>query len=310
MKKLALLLFCAGLAPALLLAQGTAPSSSAAPAAGGLRYTIAVTKFENHAKYGGAFGLADCWGAVLTDSLQKSGHFIVIAESDMRSAAMGEQDFARSGRAATGDKAPVTGVMTPAQLLVKGEITHFQDGTESTGGNVGIAGISLGLAGSTAEVNAVIYIVDSSTGQVVASKQVVGTCKSSGVKVGFANSKWSGDVNQVKNTNAGKAIAAAIDQAVAFCTAQLPSLHWSGEVILVKGPQVYINRGEREGVAVGEQFKVGMSEIVRDPGTGEVLDVNFTQVAQIKVDAVKEKVAICSVISGSNVDKGMSVAPL
>jgi len=290
-----------------VLARG---DNDAAPAAGGLRYSITVTKFENHAHYGGNFALADCWGAVLTDSLQQTGHFIVIAESDMRSAAMGEQDFAHSGRAATGDKAPVTGVMTPAQILVKGEITHFQDGTSSGGGGIGIAGISLGVANSTAEVNAIIYMVDASTGQVLASKQVTGTVKSSGIKVGVSNSKWNGDVSQVKTTNAGKAISAAIDEAVAFCTAQIPHLHWTGDVILVKDTQVYINRGSREGVAQGQVFKVGSAETLRDPGTGEVLDVSFTEKAQIKVESVKEKLSICTIISGTGIEKGMNVSPL
>jgi curli biogenesis system outer membrane secretion channel CsgG len=291
-----------------LLARAQEPAS--APATGGLRYTIAVVKFENHAKYAGPLALADCWGAVLTDSLQQSGHFIVLGENDMRTAAMGEQDMAKTGRMATGDKTPITGVMTPAQLLVKGEITHFQDGTQGSAGNFGIAGVNLGVSGSTAEVNAVITIIDSSTGQVVASKQVTGVAKSSGLKLGFANAKWNGDVGQFKSTNVGKALSAAIDEAVSFCTAQIPHLHWSGDVILVKDSHVYINRGEREGVAKGQVFNVGVAETLRDPGTGEVLDVNFTTMGQIRVENVKEKVSICSVVSGTGIEKGMNVSPL
>lgn len=309
MKKLHLTFFAA-LLPALALAdQPAAPGAAAAPATGNLRYSIAVTKFENHAKYTGSLELADCWGAVLTDSLQRSGHFIVIAESDMRNAAMQEQDFARSGRAATGDKAPVTGVMTPAQLLVKGEITHFQDGTESNGGGIGFGGIKLGLNNSTAEINVLIYVVDASTGQVVASHPVVGKAKSGGVTLGFSNSKWNGDLSQLKSTNVGKAMEQAVDDAVAFCSAQIPSLHWSGAVILVNGAHVYINRGEREGVMTGEVFKVGSSQALRDPGTGELLDTTFTEAGKIRVDTVKEKVAICSILSGDGIIPGMSVSP-
>ena len=306
MKLLLVPFLVAAALPAAAPAQDAAP----APAAGGLRYTIAVTKFENHAKYTGEFPLADCWAAVLTDSLQHSGHFIVLGESDMRAAALGEQDFARSGRAATGDKAPATGAMTPAQLLVKGEITHFQDGTQASNGDIGFGGISLNLTHSTAEINAVIYIVDASTGQVVASKQVTGKAKSSGVKVGVTNEKWNGDLGQLKSTNVGKAVGAAIDEAVAFCIEQLPHLHWSGEVILVKDGQIFINRGQREGVTAGEVFKVGASQVLRDPGTGEVLDVDFSQVGEIRVTSVKEKISICSLVSGTNPQPGMSVAPL
>jgi hypothetical protein len=197
--------------------------------------------------------------------------------------------------------------MTPAQLLVKGEITHFEDGTSGGGGGFGFGGVRLGIKTSTAEINAMIYVVDSSTGQVVASKKVVAEAKSSGMAVGFTNRDWSGDMSGFKKTNVGKAVEDAIDQAVEFCSAQLPSLHWSGNVILVKAPQVYINRGQREGVPQGAIFKVGTAEALRDPGTGELLDVSFTEKARIQVDSVKDKISICSIVSGSGIEVGMSV---
>jgi curli biogenesis system outer membrane secretion channel CsgG len=303
MKKLAALAACT------LLCLLPARADDKPSAAGNLRYTIAVTKFENHAGYSGQFNLSDTFGAVLTDSLQNTGRFIVIAESDMRGAAMTEQDFAASGRTAGGDKKPVTGNMTPAQLLVKGEITGFQDGTQGGGGGIGFGGIRLGASGSQAEINALIYIVDSTTGQVKASKKVVGVAKSSGLSVGFTNRDFSGDLGGFKKTNVGKAVEAAIDEAVAFCISQLDSLPWTGNVILVKGTQVYFNRGSREGVTVGQIFKVGSSEVLRDPGTGEVLDNSFTEKGQIKVETVKEKVSICSIIAGTGLEQGMAVAP-
>ena len=307
MKRFAVLAATAALC---LLSARAEDKAASAPAKGGLRYTITVTKFENHANYEGQFALADTFGAVMTDSLQNTGRFIVIAESDMRQAAMGEQDFAASGRTAGGDKAPVKGNMTPAQLLVKGEITNFQDGTEGGGGGIGFAGIRVGASGRVAEINAVVYIVDSTTGQVKASKKVVGQVKSSGLSVGLSRGGFNGDIGGFKKTNVGKAMEAAIDQAVSFCMSQLDSMPWTGNVILVKGSQVYFNRGEREGVTVGQVFKVGSAEVLRDPGTGEVLDNSFTEKAKIRVDSVKEKVSICSLVSGSGIEQGMSVSPV
>lgn len=302
MKSLALLAVTSALAILPLRAEDT-------PAKGGLRYTITVTKFENRANWGSRWALADNFGAVLTDSLQQTGRFIVVAESDMRQAAMGEQDFAASGRAAGGDKAPTMGNMTPAQLLVKGEITNFTDGTEGGGGGFGYGGVRIGGKSSSAEINAVIYIVDSTTGQVKASKKVVGTVKSSGLSVGLTNRNFSGDIGGFKKTNVGKAVEAAIDEAVAFCIQQLEGIPWTGNVILVKGNQVYFNRGSREGVTAGQVFKVGTSEVLRDPGTGEVLDNSFTEKAEVRVETVKEKVAICSVVSGTGIERGMAVSP-
>jgi curli biogenesis system outer membrane secretion channel CsgG len=304
MKKIALMAFAFSLVQTVALRADDAP----VPAAGGLRYSVEVSKFENHANYSGPFQLSDTWGSMLTDSLQQTGHFIVLGEADMRDAAMKEQDFAASGRTAGGDKTPVKGEMTPAQLLVKGEITNFQTTSGSHQG-IGFGGFNISGGGDTAEINAVIYIVDSTTGQVVASKKVLGTAKSSGLSVGFSNRDWSGDMGGFKKTNVGTAMEQAIDEAVAFLVTQLPSLHWSGNVVLVNGPHVYINRGTREGVAVGQVFKVGTSDILRDPATGETLDVAFTEKGQIRADTVKEKISICSVISGTGLENGMAVAP-
>ena len=87
------------------LALVLAAASASAGQSGGLRYSITVSKFENRA---GAEGqaFAATFGAVLTDSLQKTGRFIVLGEKDMRIEAIGEQDFGASGRVAGGKKTP------------------------------------------------------------------------------------------------------------------------------------------------------------------------------------------------------------
>ena len=110
-----------------LLALLSAPPLAAE--SGGLRYTITVTEFENRAGWHGHWDIGNAWGTVLTDLLNQSGRFIVLGESDMRGAALDEQDFVASGRTAQGRKAPVTGQMTPAQILTKGAITHVQHDT-------------------------------------------------------------------------------------------------------------------------------------------------------------------------------------
>ena len=285
------------------------PSATAQEATGGLRYTITVSKFENRAGWHGMWDIGDAWGTVLTDMLNQSGKFIVLGETDMRQEALNEQDFAASGRTAGGAKAPVTGQMTPAQLLVKGAITHVQDGTKKGGGGVRIHGFRIGGKGGQGEVNATIYIVDSTTGQVLASKSVVGTSKQKGMSIGYSTGSWGAAFGGEKNDNVGLAIQAACDQAVQFLISQLPNLPWTGTVVLAKPGKIYINRGSREGIQPGQTFTVGDVEILRDPDTGEVLDESMTTIATIKADTVKEKISICSVISGdgASIEKGMTV---
>jgi len=153
-------------------------------------------------------------------------------------------------------------------------------------------------------------VIDASTGQVVASQKTVGQAKSTSTALTFTDKNYGTDLTSFKNTNMGKAVEKAIDDAVTFITAQIPKLHWSGAVILLKDGQVYINRGEREGVAVGQEFKVGTSEILRDPATGETLEVLFTQKGTIKTETVREKISLCTIISGEGIAPSMAIAPL
>lgn len=279
--------------------------------AGGLRYSITVSKFENRAGWHGQWDIGDAWGTVLTDMLNQTGKFIVLGETDMRYEAMGEQDLAASGRTAGGGKAPETGQLTPAQLLVKGAITHVQDDTGGAGGGIRIKGIKVGGKGGKGEVNATIYVVDSTTGQVLASTNVVGVSTNKGALVGYSSSDWGASFGGHKNDNVGLAVQDACAEAVEFIAGQLPNVQWTGSVVFVKDGKVYINRGSREGVAVGQAFRVGQVEVIRDPDTGEVLDEDMSEIGQIRAVEVKEKLSICEVTSGNaaNLGKGMAIHP-
>lgn len=277
--------------------------------AGGMRYTITVTKFENQAGWHGQWDLGDAWGAVMTDILNQTGRFIVLGETDMRNEALAEQDFAASGHTAGGSKAPVTGQMTPAQLLVKGAITHVQTSTTGGGGGIRIERFRIGGSKDKAEINAVMYLVDSTTGQVLASTRVTGEAGRKGARFGYSGRDFGSDVAAFKKDNVGKAVEDAVSQGVDWLIEQLPGVPWTGSVALVRDGQVYVNRGTREGVSSGQVFVVGEEDVIRDPDTGEVLDRMVNEVAQLRVVEAREKLSICEISSGDagRIQKGMSV---
>lgn len=284
---------------------------SAAAFAGGsnLRYSIQVTKFENKANWRGQWELGHAWGTIFTDQLVQSGRFIVLGEADMRGAAMQEQDLAASGRMAGGKKAPKMGRMTPAQLLVKGAITHVQE-TKGTGGGFGFKGITVGGDAGSAEINVTIYLVDTSTGQVKASKTVIGKSGRRGISLGYHGSKLgglTGDLGGFEKDNMGKATMDACNQALEFLVAQLDTIPWSGSVALAKPDRLIVNRGARDGVAVGMRFDVGKVEEVVDEDTGEVIDSSMTKLGTVSVTEVKEKVSYTTPLAGA--EKGMGVHP-
>lgn len=295
------------------LPAGSADSPVSIPAPkGNLKYTITVSKFKNEAGWSGRWNVGDGFTTIMTDSLQQSGWFVVLGDKGMRNEAMAEQDLGASGRTAKGKKTAKIGYMTPAQLLVRGSITHVESKKAGSGGGLSFKGISVGGSKGKAEINMTMYVVDSETGQVKASTKVVGSSKSSGMKFGYHGSALGGlrgNMGGFKSDNVGKACEDAVAKGIIFLIQQLENIPWEGTVISESRGKIMINRGTREGVAVGDKFDVGKSTTVRDPDTGEVLDVDVEKIASLQVTKVKEKIATCKTVSGKGVEKGMTVMP-
>ncbi len=280
------------------------------PPKGNLRYTIMVEEFINDAGWSGKYNIGDGMTTAMTNILNKSGWFVVLGDKAMRDAAMNEQDFAASGRAATGKKAPKMGRITTAQLLVKGSITHVQE-TGSKAGKLNFMGVSLGGSGGDAEINITIYLVDTTTGQVMASKDIIGNSGSSGYSLGYSGSDLgglTGGFGGENKDNVQKAIEDATGQITNYLISQLEDVQWEATLIMAKKSKIIMNRGERDGVIVGKVFNVGEIEDLIDPDTGELLDSEMTIVGTVEVTKVKKKIAYCKALSGGDsMSKGMSV---
>lgn len=287
------------------------PGRKAAGQARDLRYSVMVAKFENRSNWSGQSELGSAWGAVLTDQLNQTGRFVVVAESDMREEAMAEQARVATGATAQGQRAPTRGQMTPVQLLVKGVITHFQHQVSSKKGGFNVGGFGMRNRKETAEINVTLRMVDSTTGMVAASKSVVGSSTDKKKSFRFSGGDLKVDQEFVKNDNIKTALTNAVGEAIDWMTGQLDRIPWRGSVVLVRGDQIYIDRGAREGVTEGLSFSVGESEIIRSPGTGEVLDEIITERARIQAVRVRDKVSICKVTAGdaSTIYEGMGITP-
>jgi hypothetical protein len=226
---------------------------------------------------------------------------------------MKEQDVAASGRTAGGKKAPKTGRMTPAQLLVRGSITHVQDTTTAGSGGINFRGVNIGGSSGTAEINITVYLVDSETGQVKASTKVVGKSGRKGLSLGYSGSLLGGlggNLAGMKNDNVGKACEDAVRQCVDYLTQQVASIPWEGTIMMATPEKIIMNRGTREGVAVGSRFDVGQAEELVDNDTGEVLDTEMTKAGTVEVTEAKEKISYLKAITGADkIQKGMTVHP-
>lgn len=271
--------------------------ASASEARGGLRFTIVVDKFEN--KSGSDRLIGDEWATQLTSALHESGHFIVVAQDDMQLNALKEQLRGLSGVTTQGRKTAARGQMTPAQLLVKGVITHFQQGTSNQDGGLGVGRFRVNAGRKKTEIRATLQMIDASTGALVAAKSFTGVTQGRAISLGAQQENGSGNLNMGQDDNVPAALEKAIAEIIPWMVAQLPSVAWRGSVVRVAAGRVIINRGSREGVAVGDEFVAGESEILRDPDTGEVLDEVLQERARLRVEQVGDRTATCSIVNGT-----------
>jgi curli biogenesis system outer membrane secretion channel CsgG len=269
-------------------------SAMAAPPRGSLRYSVIVDKFEN--KSGVDRDLGDEWATLLTSKLHESGRFIVVAQTDMQLASLKEQLRGASGTTAGGNKTAVRGQMVPAQLLVKGVITSFKEGTADQGGGFNVHGFTIGGAQKKTEIRATMQMIDASTGALVAAHDVVGIAQKRGFSVGRDGGQHA---NVGQDDNVQQAFEKAIADAIPWMVEQLPAVQWRGSVVRVGKDHVIVNRGLREGVSVGDEFIVGDLDVLRDPDTGEVIEALIHERARVKVVRLTDRTAVCSIVSGT-----------
>jgi curli biogenesis system outer membrane secretion channel CsgG len=277
----------------VLLLSGTT-SYGQAPR-GNLRYTVVVDKFENKTE---SQQLGDQWATLLTTALHENGHFIVVAQDDMQLQALKEQLRGLSGVTVQGRKTAARGNMSPAQLLVKGVITHYQQGSANQGGGLGVGKFRINAGRQKTEIRATLQMIDATTGALVAAKNFVGIAQQRAFSVQQQSGNQQGDVKMGQDDNSYEAFEKAIAEVIPWMVTQLPSVSWRGSVVKVERDRIIINRGSREGVSAGDEFVAGESEILRDPDTGEYLDEVIHERARIRVIQLNERTSSCSVVSG------------
>lgn len=298
---------CAAAALLLLFTARASAAPAKAPARGGLRFTVMVDKFENKSGNG---QLGDDWSTLLTAALHEDGHFIVVAEDEMQLKALKEQLRQLSGVTAQGRKTAARGQMSPAQLLVKGVITHVQQGAATQGGGFGLGKIHINAGRKTSEVHATLQMIDTTTGAVVAAKNFTGVAQGRTFSVGGQQGSNDGAVNMGQDDNLHEALQKAIGEVIPWMVAQLPSISWRGSVVRVADGRIIINRGSREGVTVGDEFIAGESEVLRDPDTGEFLNEVLHERARIRVERLTDRTSTCSIVGGGDAKQvitGMAV---
>ncbi len=201
-----------------------------------------------------------------------------------------------------------TGDLEGAQLMIKGTITDAEEESGKSGSG-GFKGISLGGKKTVYRVTMDFRIYDMTTGiilgTVAASAEQVKKGKSGGIGIGglrLGGSKSEGDTT-------GAIIRDLIQQALAGLDKHAKVMGWKSNVLTVKKGKAVILGGLRDGLEKGMKFKLfKLGEPIVDEDTGEVLDEGEeTEVGEIELVQVKEKISYATKTSGQEPEKGFVV---
>jgi curli biogenesis system outer membrane secretion channel CsgG len=296
------------------LAIGLAPGASAQQ-----KKTLAVDNFDYSAVmtavqaiFGTQMNIGQGINAMMTKRIAQDGRFTVVERRKV-AALTKEQDFAASNRVKQGT-GPRTGQIRGADLTLMGDIVVFgrddrHTGAVAGGGVLGTGAVAGGYKNDGKAVVVLDYrIVDNETTEVLASGEARGESKRTSKGFGAALMVgWVGGGGAVdmSSSNFGETIigeatmdavnklAADVNKVAIEGGASARELDLDARVADVSGNSITINAGASAGLQAGQTFTIfHKGKEIKDPTTGEVLDVQTTPLGQLTITVVRERIAI------------------
>jgi curli biogenesis system outer membrane secretion channel CsgG len=250
--------------------------------------------------------------AMMTRRVQQDGRFAIVERRKVNEV-MSEQDFSASNRVKRGT-GPRVGQIRGAELTLMGDIVVFgRDDRRKSGVAGAIVPGAGGIAGGYRSDNKAVVvldyrIVDVETSEVVATGEARGESKRSSSGFGAALIAGmvgaGGAVNMTSSNFADTIIGEATMDAVDKLAQQIRTVNISGgaadrsldvdaRIADVSGSIITINAGLGAGLQAGQVFTVyHKGREIKDPSTGEVLDVQTTPIGQITLTTVRDRISI------------------
>ena len=154
---------------------------------------------------------------------------------------------------------------------------------------------------SEAQVNIIVKLIDTTTGEIVAKESITGKAGKTDLKVGVDIAGVSTDLGGFKKTPLGQAAQDCINQAAEFLAKKMEEFPFEGSVIkATDSGTVLINRGSEFGVEVGQALVMGAEgKTLLDPDTGAILGKEEGKtIGKLKVSKVDKKFSYCEVTEG------------
>ena len=302
---------------ALLACAALAPAQKKAMIVDEFDYSAVMTSVQ--AIFGTQANIGQGIQAMLVKRVAEGGKFTVVERKKIANV-MKEQDFNASNRVKQGSGARV-GQIRGADLTLAGDIVVFgrDDRKTSAGVGAGVFGAGGGaIGGSKGEFKAVVVldyrIIDEETSEIVGWGEARGESKRTSKSFGaamFAGGVFAGGGFNMTSANFGETIIGeATMDAVNKLAANINSADLTGgaegrendldaKVADVSGASITINAGSAAGLRVGQTFTIyHKGKEIKDPSTGEVLDVQTTPLGTLTITVVRDKIAVGNYAGG------------
>jgi curli biogenesis system outer membrane secretion channel CsgG len=273
-------------------------------------YSAVMTSVQ--AIFGTEMNIGQGIQAMMTKRIAQDGRFTVVERRKVNEV-IHEQDFDAGNRVKKGSGARV-GQIKGADLTLMGDIVVFGRDDRRVGGAAGGGVIGAGaVVGGYKQTNKAVVvldyrIVDVETSEVVASGEARGESKRSSAGGGggfFAGGAFGGaGVNMASSDFAETIIGEATMDAVDKLALDVHKVNLEGGadarendldalVADVSDDTITINAGSAAGLQVGQTFTVyHKGKAIKDPATGEVLDVLTTPLGQLTITMVRDKISM------------------
>jgi curli biogenesis system outer membrane secretion channel CsgG len=275
-------------------------AGSKMPAHKGVKHAIGVRDFTNDVGYHNWSTFGNNLRFMLESAMSETGRFVMVERIDLGTV-VAEQDLQQSGRAAAAKNVAETGKLRSAKYVATGAVTELSEGTSGDAGGIGFRGLRVGGSSSKSAVVVVVKLIDTTTGEVVASKRVRGEAGKSGLSLGVNRHGVGGNLESFAKTPLGEAAQDCINEAVKFIAESMQKTDIESMVVAVTKGEVVIGMGENYGIEVGQTLIVRKDgEILQDPDTGAILDrLEGETTGTLEIVRVREKTAYCKLLDGT-----------
>ncbi len=303
---------------ALIACAALAPAQKKAMIVDEFDYSAVMTSVQ--AIFGTQMNIGQGIQAMLVKRVAEGGKFTVVERKKIANV-MKEQDFNASNRVKQGSGARV-GQIRGADLTLAGDIVVFgrDDRKTSAGVGAGVFGAGGGaIGGSKGEFKAVVVldyrIIDEETSEIVGSGEARGESKRTSKSFGaamFVGGVGVGGGYSMTSANFGETIIGeATMDAVNKLALNINSADLTGgadsrendldaKVADVSGSSITINAGTAAGLRVGQTFTIyHKGKEIKDPSTGEVLDVQTTPLGTLTITLVRDKISVGNYAGGA-----------